>query len=819
MTLRNLSLGSLTNFHQFDDAVFDPMTLDYATDKQALVSDASGKFTPQAISGAGGAMGPGASTDHAVARWDGAGGYTLLNSGVIVDDSDNISGVGTLGCGAITTSAAMDMSASLINDLADAVNPTDAVNLRTLINNIGLIYNSYMQGSNLLSTTLVESEDYDAETLNATPVDTLSNLWFKSTVADVPTPFTIAVGALINFHFDAKVSTTSGVKAVTVQMRLYYVDADGTTGKTAIAPISDVTATLTTSKTAYEIHSHVGTEITVPAGKRLWVEIYANTSGASTNYPDLWIYRDSGDNHIAFGIAGGVLANFVRIDGSTPMTANWDIGNFTLTANGLTLDGTFTDGTISLASGTITGVATFGSFPITPSAAPTTDYQTANKKYVDDNYPVASSVTAAANMTDYAVLRGDGGAKGIQDSGIIIDDSDNMYIPGTLGVGTATPGAIFRVKGTNNDTYIGRTFSNTINFSYEIDANADGWINYRSYQGGFTQFRDLNIGNGKGGLITFFDGSSGNVGINDATPSYKLDVNGTGRFTGALLLNSTLTLGDNDKILLSTDGEIYSNGDDIIFRTLTANRDLLFYGLDGAVDTLLLRLDSDVPAVKPGVDIQFEDRNPCTVNIEQSGAGGDGSDLIVSAGHGNDSNGGQDGGDIYLYGGNGPGGTDGDVVLGFVRGGAARGMVGVLTDTPNQALDVIGTIQASNLLGGAINLTTSITGNIIRDPSDRKLKRNIIDIVGALDKVTRLQGVSFNWDESRIDMGSQTEFGLIAQDVEDVASELVVSPKPVLDPETGEDTKYMSIKYNSVVALLVEAVKTQQARILALETA
>jgi hypothetical protein len=34
---------------------------------------------------------------------------------------------------------------------------------------------------------------------------------------------------------------------------------------------------------------------------------------------------------------------------------------------------------------TIAGVKTFSSFPITPSSAPTTDYQVANKKYVDDN--------------------------------------------------------------------------------------------------------------------------------------------------------------------------------------------------------------------------------------------------------------------------------------------------------------------------------------------------------------------------------------------------------------------------------------------------
>lgn len=33
---------------------------------------------------------------------------------------------------------------------------------------------------------------------------------------------------------------------------------------------------------------------------------------------------------------------------------------------------------------TIAGIKTFSSFPITPSSAPTTDYQTANKKYVDD---------------------------------------------------------------------------------------------------------------------------------------------------------------------------------------------------------------------------------------------------------------------------------------------------------------------------------------------------------------------------------------------------------------------------------------------------
>ena len=47
---------------------------------------------------------------------------------------------------------------------------------------------------------------------------------------------------------------------------------------------------------------------------------------------------------------------------------------------------------------TIAGIKTFSSFPVTPSSAPITDYQTANKKYVDD---VAIQPTVGANLFLY----------------------------------------------------------------------------------------------------------------------------------------------------------------------------------------------------------------------------------------------------------------------------------------------------------------------------------------------------------------------------------------------------------------------------------
>lgn len=47
----------------------------------------------------------------------------------------------------------------------------------------------------------------------------------------------------------------------------------------------------------------------------------------------------------------------------------------------------------------VAGIKTFSSFPVTPSSAPTTDYQTANKKYVDDNIVAVPVKATGAEIT------------------------------------------------------------------------------------------------------------------------------------------------------------------------------------------------------------------------------------------------------------------------------------------------------------------------------------------------------------------------------------------------------------------------------------
>jgi hypothetical protein len=84
--------------------------------------------------------------------------------------------------------------------------------------------------------------------------------------------------------------------------------------------------------------------------------------------------------------------------------------------------------------------------------------------------------------------------------------------------------------------------------------------------------------------------------------------------------------------------------------------------------------------------------------------------------------------------------------------------------------------------------------------SDRRFKQNIKPIASALDKVTKLQGVSFTWNTKEYPRKFFTEepqIGLIAQDVEPVI------PEAVLTDKEG----FKSVTYDKLTAVLIEAVK------------
>lgn len=207
--------------------------------------------------------------------------------------------------------AELDALTNKIVNLGDAEDLKDAVNLDTLMNETGLGLHYFLQGSNILSQTLIESESSDTETIDASP-DTMTNLFYKSTVVDTPAPFDIPANTIMVFHTSMNVDAVAGHKTFTAKFQMGYVDADGTSNFVQIGADSDDTATLTASKTEYVLHLHIASETIVPSGKRLWVKVIATVvNDTSPNYPDLTIYRDSEDHHVNWSVSGSILNNYI----------------------------------------------------------------------------------------------------------------------------------------------------------------------------------------------------------------------------------------------------------------------------------------------------------------------------------------------------------------------------------------------------------------------------------------------------------------------------------------------------------------------------
>ena len=102
------------------------------------------------------------------------------------------------------------------------------------------------------------------------------------------------------------------------------------------------------------------------------------------------------------------------------------------------------------------------------------------------------------------------------------------------------------------------------------------------------------------------------------------------------------------------------------------------------------------------------------------------------------------------------------------------------------------------------------TGNITAyASSDRRLKENIKPISNALEKIDKVNGVEFDWKVGFEKSHSYTghDIGLIAQEVEEVLPDIVVT----------RDDGYKAIRYEKMVALLLQAIKELKNEILELK--
>jgi hypothetical protein len=89
--------------------------------------------------------------------------------------------------------------------------------------------------------------------------------------------------------------------------------------------------------------------------------------------------------------------------------------------------------------------------------------------------------------------------------------------------------------------------------------------------------------------------------------------------------------------------------------------------------------------------------------------------------------------------------------------------------------------------------------------SDIRLKENIKPIENALDKISKISGNTYDWKSELKDVHGYdgSDVGVIAQEIEAVLPELV----------QDRDNGYKAVKYDKIVALLIEGIKEQQTQI------
>lgn len=111
----------------------------------------------------------------------------------------------------------------------------------------------------------------------------------------------------------------------------------------------------------------------------------------------------------------------------------------------------------------------------------------------------------------------------------------------------------------------------------------------------------------------------------------------------------------------------------------------------------------------------------------------------------------------------------------------STGYVGVNTTAPSEALEVNGNVKAASYLY----------------TSDARLKKDVITLPQAMEKLLKLRGVNFVWKNNE-----EKTVGFIAQEVEAVYPELV---------KTDKTSGYKSVQYGNITAILVEALKQEHA--------
>jgi hypothetical protein len=171
--------------------------------------------------------------------------------------------------------------------------------------------------------------------------------------------------------------------------------------------------------------------------------------------------------------------------------------------------------------------------------------------------------------------------------------------------------------------------------------------------------------------------------------------------------------------------------------------------------------------------------------------------------------------------------SGGNILIGTTSETAFSGTNGIIVQRPNAAISLSSGASATaswlmyrvdsnadlrwyngsdRMLLSSLG-TLTVTGDVVAfSSSDIRLKNNITTIENPLEKILKLGGYSFDWNEKQ-DTYTGKDYGIIAQEVEALFPEMV----------TTRDSGMKAVKYDRLIPVLIEAVKELSNKVKILE--
>jgi len=323
--------------------------------------------------------------------------------------------------------------------------------------------------------------------------------------------------------------------------------------------------------------------------------------------------------------------------------------------------------------------------------------------------------------------------------------------------------------------------------------------------------------------------SNGNVGIGTASPSYTLDISGTGRFTSNVVTSTYFNANNSTR-------DIYLNSSaDFGFGSAPAIQVASNHNLQFATNNSLRMVITSGSLVGIGTHIPMaqlsmnnqKDGGATPVSSYAATNGVQGQNFfngyytynsdgvgpypryfdIVSVGSPDGSNGGSN---IRFF--TNPVAVSSPAVerMRITSGGTVLINAAAVLDA-SARFQTNGNVYLGNQPAGAgtggLKYHTS-TGLVTYDASARIYKKDIIDIQYGLDSVLKMQPKKYKWKSN-----DDTDLGFIADEMYQVIPEIVFLANNEVNQTELEDGEPMGINYDRLIPVLVKAIQELQAQI------